>query len=384
MTWIAKTTFIAAGALAWSAPALAKVSVTQGLSVAGTPLLLTNQGEVYSIAAAEAPARRLGRLPGHASSLVPSGQDAWAVVTGRQRAAAVRLYRIDAATGGIESIVPSHSSIDGPIEVDGLAGADSRFVYLLPDGRFDRDRQEILPGHLDAEPGLQLLRVLVRGERVWYLARDRQPDPSGLVHLWLLHDSIWNDQGLRVMAGVENGPVDLYSDDRNLFLVFEAGRVLRFDSASLRLLEDLSPMLRSEPIQFFAADGSHYWVGTRGAAEGGEVRRALWRIERDNLDGAPLHAESLPEGYVPLVATEETLWFGSLERPDANPVVAVDKGDLTARTYGVRGVHARRWRAFGRGALNTGERALIITAAVPVVAVAIVTAPLWIWWVPFC
>ena len=78
MTWIGKTTLIAASALAFSAPALANVRVTRGLTVAGTPLLVTSQGEVYAITGASTPARLLGRLPGRASALVPSGQEAWA------------------------------------------------------------------------------------------------------------------------------------------------------------------------------------------------------------------------------------------------------------------------------------------------------------------
>ena len=384
MTWIAKTTFIAAGALACSAPALANVRVTQGFTVAGRPLLVTNQGEVYSVAGPAEPARRLGRLSRRASSLVPSDQQAWAVETGRHDAGDVRFYRIDAMQGEMEEIVSASSAIDGPFPIEGLAGADSRFVYLLPDGRFDLQSRAIRPGHLDEAPDLQVIRVLLRGDEAWYLARDRRPDSTGTVRLWLLHDSIWNDQGLRVLAGVDEGPVDLVSDDRNLFLVFEAGRVLRFDNASLRLLEDLSPMLRPGPIEFFAADRLQYWVGTREAAEEGETRRALWRIERDTLDGAPIHAESLPEGYAPLGATDKTLWFASIDRTDANPLVSVDKGNLGARTYGVRGVHERRWRAFGRGARDAGETTLLVVGAVPVITIAIVTFPIWIWFVDAC
>lgn len=381
MTWIAKTTFIAASALAFSAPALAHVRVTEGLTVAGTPLLVTSQGEVYSITGASAPARLLGRLPGRASAPVPSGEEAWAVDTGRRHASNVHLYRIDLASEGLETIVPAHTSIDARIQVDGIAGADKRFVYLLPDGRFDRESRELQPGHFDQAPDLRVLRVLVRGERTWYLARDREPDSSGQVRLCLLHESIGNPQGLRVMAGIEEGPVDLYSDDRNLFLVFEAGRVLRFDSSSLRLLEDLSPMLGAKRIRFFAADSRNYWVGTIPADANGDAPLALWRIERSNLDGAPLHAESLRPGYVPLGATDDALWFGAADKPEASPVMAIQKGDLTARAYAVRGLHERHWRAFGRGAADVGETTLIAVAAVPVVALAIVTSPIWIWFV---
>lgn len=384
MTWIAKTTFIAASAFVLSAPALANVRVTEGLTVAGTPLLVTSQGEVYAIAGVASPARLIARLPRRASPLVPSANEAWAVETGRQRAADVRLYRIDLASEGMESIEPAHSSIDGRIQVDGIAGADARFVYLLPDGRFDRESRMMRPGHFEQAPDLQVLRVLVRGERTWYLARDREPDSSGQVRLCLLHDSIWNQNGLRVMAGIDEGPVDLHADERNLFLVFESGRVLRFDNSSLRLLEDLSPMLRAEPIRFFAADDRSYWVGTRTADEDGSGRLTLWRIDRGTLDGAPVHAESLPEGYAPLGATDTALWFGALDQPEASPIVAIDKGDLTARAYSVRGVHERRWRAFGRGAADVGEATAMGVVMVPVVALAVVTFPFWIWFVGSC
>ena len=384
MTWIAKTTFIAASALAFSAPALANVRVTRGLTVAGTPLLVTSQGEVYAITGASTPARLLGRLPGRASALVPSDQEAWAVDTGRRRAADVHLYRVDLASEGLETITPAHGSIEARVQIDGIAGADKRFVYLLPDGRFDRESRELQRGHFDKAPDLQVLRVLAQGERTWYLAREREPDSSGEARLCLLHDSIGNQQGLRVMAGIEEGPVDLYSDERNLFLVFESGRVLRFDSSSLRLLEDLSPMVGAKRIRFFAADRSSYWVGTRQDEGDGEGPLALWRIERSNLDGAPLHAESLPEGYAPLGATDAALWFGAADKPEASPILAIDKGDLTARAYAVRGVHERRWRAFGRGAADVGETSLIVVGAIPLVALAVVTFPIWIWFVGGC
>jgi hypothetical protein len=379
------------GALAPVAPALARVSVRQGLSVGGTPLFVTSQREIFVIGASDAPARRLGRLPRHASPLVSSGLEAWAVRTGRQSAESIQLYRVEPSAQDIERLSPRSSSVDGPIDVDGIAGADSHHVYLLPDGRFDRQTEEIQGGHLDEHPDLQVLRVHTRGERVWYLARDRRPEVGGIVQLWLLHDSFWNAHGLRVVAGVEDGPADLIVDDRDLFVVSGASRVLRFDQASLRLVEDLGPMLRGGPVDFFVADDSHYWVGTRHAGrapdeddESADERadrasHVLWRIERENLDGGPFHAEAVPGDFVPLGATGETLWFGALETRHATPVMAVGKWDGASRTYGIRGKHARFWRGFGRGALNVGEGAALFVIAVPFVAVAIVTLPLWIW-----
>jgi hypothetical protein len=353
-----------------ASPAVAKVSVSQGISVDGAPLVVTSQREVYVIPAAGAPAQRLGRVPHRSSPLVSSGPEAWAVKAGRQRGESIRLYRVAPTAGEVEKITPASSSIEGRVRVEGVAGADTRYVYLLPDGRFDRQREEIQPGHLDAHPNLQVLRVHTRGEQAWYLARDREPDADGVIRLWLLHDSFWNDGALRVAAGVDGGPVDLSFDDHNLFLVFESGRALRFDCGSLRLLEDLSPMMRDERIDFFAADDRYYWVGTS---------RALWRIERDNLDGGPFHVGALPDGFAPLGATEDDIWFGALESSDANPVVAVNKGDATSRSYGVRGRHARFWRRFGRGAATAGEGAAMVAIYVPVVAIGIVTFPIWIW-----
>ena len=97
--------------------AVANVSVSQGVSVEGTPLVVTSQREVYVIAAAGAPAQRLGRLPRRSSQLTSSGPEAWAVQTGRQRGESIRLYRVAPGADKVEKLSPASSSLEGRIEV---------------------------------------------------------------------------------------------------------------------------------------------------------------------------------------------------------------------------------------------------------------------------
>src|SRR5438034_599085 len=150
------------------------------------------------------------------------------------------------------------------------------------------------------------------GDESCYLARDRSGAEGMTARLWLLRspdrDAATRADAagwLKVEAGAAAGPVDLKADESNLFVVFEQGRILRFDRRALRLAEDLSPMLHPGRIRFFAADAQSYWVGQDGAraVEENETEpeaMTLWQIDRQVLDGGTFHAGAVPAGFEPL------------------------------------------------------------------------------------
>ena len=208
-----------------------------------------------------------------------------------------------------------------------------------------------------------MLRTLRHGGSTDYLARDRAPGDGQAARLWLLHSgdpaaAAREDEAgwLRSEAGAASGPVDLQADDRNLFVVFEEGRILRFDRGSLRMAEDLGPMLHPGRIRFFAADETNYWVGLETAAKGdadgagdtGAV--SLWQIDRRVLDGGVFHAGDVPSGFLPLGAVRGRIFFGSSARRAPSPLVAVSAADGASRAYSIRGLHARRWALVAAGA----------------------------------
>jgi hypothetical protein len=372
-------------------PVHAAVRVTQGIFVGDALLTVTNQREVHTLEAPGRPATLMGRLPHRASNLVSDGEAAWAVTLGKRRPADVRLYQVHPARHTILEL-RAESSIDGRVVVRGVAGADARFVYLAPDLRIDPETGRLERLQLAPFPDLEVLRTVRRGVETDYLARDRAPADGQAARLWLLHSSDPgaaardDDAGwLRVEAGAATGPVDLQADDRNLFLVFEQGRILRFDRGSLRLAEDLGPMLRPGKIRFFAADETSYWVAQETAApadaSAGEVEPdavSLWRIDRTVLDGGPFHAGDVPPGFLPLGAGRGRIFFGSTAHA-ASPLVAVSAADGASRAYSIRGLHARRWAAVGRGFQDAGE--VMLVGGMVSVVVAIVTLPIWIWFV---
>lgn len=357
-------------------PARAKVRLSQGLDVAGAPVVVTHQREVFRVADPGSPAQRLGRLPRRSSTLVSCGEEGWAVTRGTQSVRRIRLFQVDEEGTDLRTIRPESSTLTGRIDIEGVAGADSRYVYLLPDGRYDRELDQVQPGHLEDDPDLLVIRAVRRDPFTWYVARDRAAEPGRARRLWLLLKRDGQTDGLRVGIGEESGPVDLQIEGRDLYLIHRAGKAMRFDGGSLRLVEDLSPMLRESTIRFFAADPLHYWIGTE--PEDGQTEAPLWRIDRGNLDGGLFHAGAVPEGFIPVSSGRERIWFGALEEKSAEPVMAVDKSDGTVQSYAVRGRHARFWRAFGRGAGEAGEFVAYVGVVVVVGAVAILTFPIWI------
>jgi hypothetical protein len=363
-------------------PAHAAVRVTQGVFVGEALLTVTNQREVHALEAPGRPATLMGRLPRRASNLVSDGAAAWAVTVGRQRPQNVRLYQVHPQRHTILEL-RAESSIDGRVVVRGVAGADARFVYLAPDLRMDPDTLRLERLHLAPFPDLEVLRTVRRGVGTDYLARDRAPAAGQTARLWLLHSSDpgaaerVDDAGwLRVEAGAATGPVDLQADERNLFLVFEQGRILRFDRGSLRLAEDLGPMLRPGKIRFFAADATSYWIAQETGADEGAV--SLFQIDRKVLDGGPFHAGDVPPGFLPLGAGRGRIFFGSIAHA-ASPLVAVSAADGASQAYSIRGLHARRWAVVGHGFQDAGE--MVLAGAMVGVVVGIATLPIWIWFV---
>jgi hypothetical protein len=331
--------------------------------VGGRPLVRTQQRELYVVPEPGQPARLIGRLPGSASSLVADGEAAWAVTTGSLRWGRVRLFRVDGRGAIVESLRPRSSAISGLASIRGVAGADRHYVYLLPDLRYDRRLRRLEPGHIDEHPDLRVLRTLRRAGETWYLARDRRAASDGLFRLWLLHSR--QGHWLRVEAGATGERPRLEADETSLFLILAEGRMLRFDRRSLRLVEDLAPMLRGPEVGFFTADEQHYWVQNGGS---------LWRIERDILDGGVFVSDAVPAGFEPVAADGDRMWFGATETQDREPLLAVNKADTTVQSYRILTRGERRRRAFGSGARDVAEAA----GATVLGVAAVVTAPIWV------
>jgi len=375
-------------------PLFAAVKVTQGVAVGDVVFTVTSQRDVYALTAPGRPARLLGRLPRRASELVSDGLAAWAVTTGERQAPSLRLFQVQPASQAVLEYRLEPPSIGGRVRVDGVAGADARYVYLKGNLRIDLLNRVVERGHLPAFPDLEVLGSARREQETCYLARDRSAGEAG--RLWLLHSGgrdaasrTDTDGWLKVEAGAAARDVSLKADDGSLFLIFAEGRVLRYDRRSLRLAEDLSPMLRPGPIRFFAVDAHNYWVGqdqeagggTPGAGQQSQAPAAmtLWRIDREILDGGAFHAGAVPAGFRPLDAGLGRIWYGSSAERHRVPLVAVSQADGTARSYSIRGIHARRWAAVGHGFESAGE--IVLVAGFATVAMGIVTLPIWIWFV---
>src|SRR5436309_398169 len=372
-------------------PVFAAVKVVQGVAIGNVLFTVTSQREVHALTAPGRPARLMGRLPRHTSPLVSDGMAAWAVTVGRRAAPSVRLFQVHPAAQAVLEFRLEPPSIPGRVEVEGVAGADTRYVYLMPDLHIDLQKRLVERGHLVPFPDLEVLRALRAGDDTCYLARDRSGAEGMTARLWLLRSpdrdaatradtAGW----LKVEAGAAAGPVDLKADESNLFVVFEQGRILRFDRRALRLAEDLSPMLHPGRIRFFAADAQSYWVGQDGAraVEENETEpeaMTLWQIDRQALDGGTFHAGAVPAGFEPLATGQGRIWFGSREHRRHVPLIAVSEADGTARSYPIRAMHARRWAAAGQGLEAAGEVAIYGGALT--VVLGIVTLPIWIWFV---
>jgi len=378
-------------------PVFAAVRVVQGVAVGNTLFTVTNQREIHALTAPGRPARLLGRLPRHASTLVSDGTAAWAVTVGRRSAPSLRLFQVHPAAQAVLELRLEPPSIPGRVSVTGVAGADGHYVYLSPDLRVDLKSRVVERGHLAAFPDLEVLRTMREGEISVYLTRDRAASDGKEERLWLLRSTAADaparadaSDWLKVEAGASPGTVDLKADDASLFVVFDEGRVLRFDRRSLRLAEDLTPMLHPGRIRFFGVDARSYWVGQDGGGaddqgdtgdrdDGERPPMTLWRIDRDVLDGGEYHASAVPEGFEPLDAGQGRIWFGAERHRRHVPLVAVSQDDGTAQSYALRGIHARRWAATGQGFEAAGE--VVVMGGVVTVFLGIVTLPIWIWFV---
>ena len=384
-------------------PLFAAVKVVQGVAIGDVVLTVTNQRDVFVLTAPGRPARLLGRLPRHHSGLVSDGLAAWAVTTGERQAPSPRLFQMHPAAQAVLEYRLEPPSIGGRVDVEGVAGADSRYVYLKPGMRVDLLNRVLERGHLAPFPDLEVLGSIRREEETCYLARDRSASDGQAARLWLLHSAVGDAAArkdatgwLKVEAGAAAGDIALKADEGSLFLVFAQGRILRFDRRSLRFAEDLSPMLRPGPIRFFAVDARSYWVGQDDeAGEGRAARRGedavgetpgsepatmtLRQIDREVLDGGAFHAGAVPEGFQPLDAGQGRIWFGSKAQRHRVPLVAVSQADGTAQSYSIRGVHARRWAAVGQGFESAGE--MVLYGGMVSVALGVITLPIWIWFV---
>ncbi len=384
-------TFAAALVALSGCPLFAAVKIVQGVAIGNVVMTVTNQRDVYVLTAPGRPARLLGRLPRPASGLVSDGLAAWAVTTGERRAPSLRLFQAHPAAQAVLEYRLEPPSIRGRVGVEGVAGADARYVYLKPDLRVDLRNRVLERGHLAPFPDLEVLRTIRQGDETCYLAQDRSASGGEAARIWLLHSAFGDAAAredtagwLKVEAGAAAGSVDLKADEGSLFLVFAEGRILRFDRRSLRLAEDLSPMLHPGPIRFFAVDARSYWVGQdedAGGATPGPERETmtLWQIDREVLDGGAFHAGAVPAGFQPLDAGQGRIWFGSPGHRRRVPLVAVSQADGTAQAYSIRGIHARRWAAVGQGFETAGELALY--GGMVGVVLGVITLPIWIWFV---
>jgi len=369
LTLAAATAVIAAGAT----PSRAAVGVREGIVVDTVPVIRTTQDEVHVVELPGQPTRRAGSLPRKASPMMPDGRVAWSVTTGRRPARKVRLYQIDPRTAEVEEMALHPAKELGTVNVAGVAGADPLFVFLSPSIRYRRGTGALEPGHLDGFPDLRILQTLNRGSETWYLAVGEALRSGQAPPLRLLHSRNGGLPWISVPAGTLDGAASIARSGEDLFLVHRNGPVLRFDVTTLRLEEDLSPMMRSGKIEYFSADAFSYWIVTE-PRDGGD-RSDLWKVERQTLDGGLFHAGALPAGFVPVADDGARIWFGSDDQPSSQPLIAADKHDTTAQAYSITGKHERRWRSFGRIVGVT----VVAAVLVPVfAAVLVVGAPLWI------
>ncbi len=370
-------TLTLAASLAAGPPARAAVSVKGGLRLTTGPVIETSQRELQAIARPGTPTRRLGRLPRNASLPFPDGPLAWSVTLGEHDPREVRLFRIDPGQGRLETLRPSPAGLEGPVQISGVAGADPLFVYLRPDLRYRKRDGLLQRGHLETARDLEVLQTESRGEETWYLARDRAEAGPGPRRLWLLYSLGGGPAWARAEAGEDRGCSRLAMDGSSVYLIQDWGRILRFGRASLRLEEDLTPMLRPGRIGFFSADEHFYWVqvGAREDGSGGD----LWKVDRDVLDGAPVRLAAIPDGSAPFADDGERIWFASLEERTRRPLLSARKADGSTQAYAITGRHARHWREFGRGAAQgtiIGMEAAVVIVLSPVLLLVAITGGL--------
>ena len=362
------TLVIGASGIAFSHAA---VSIPEGARLAQGPLFQTSQREIFVISQPGSPAQRLGRLPKNASPPVAVGSLAWSVTTGTLPVRRIRLFRISPVARGLQPIAPDPGILQGEVTVQGIAGADTSFLYLRPALRYSFDRDRLESGHLDADPALEIVQVIESGAQAWYLAQDRPCEGGGPRASYLIH--AWGEtEGARVEVGEAEETQRILLDESALYLVHESGRVLRFERGSLRLAEDLSPMVRGR-VGFFSADPEHYWVQTLG--EGPGAGSTLWRIDRDTLDGSPQKLAVIPEGFGPVADDGRSIWFASAVKRHSRPILSVAKADGVTQAYTITGRHARQWKQFGADVGQGSVVALEVAMMVPIVAVAIPLLP---------
>jgi hypothetical protein len=278
----------------------------------------------------------------------------------------IRLFRISPMARRLEPIVPDPGILEGEASISSVAGTDGHFLYLRPNLRYSLEQARLESGHFHGAPTLEIVQVIEAGDQAWYLANDRPCLGGGPRSTHLVHA---RDGG--GMASVEVGEVEesqrILLNQGALYLIHDSGRVLRFDSGSLRLVEDLSPMIRGR-IGFFSADTEHYWVQTlsSGSASGS----VLWRIDRDTLDGTPARLAGIPAGFDPLADDGQRIWFTSASERHSQPILAVAKADGATQAYAITGRHARHWKKFGHDVGQGSVVALEAVALVPIVAVA--------------
>jgi hypothetical protein len=308
--------------------------------------------------------------------LVSDGKAAWSVKTGEMSPRRMRVYRLQSEGAAFETIRPRFPSDMGRVRITGLAGVDPRFLYLQSGVRYDIEKNLLERGHLDIYPEIEVFQTVIHGVETWYLARDVESGGAAPARVWLLYSlrggTAWN----RVEVGHHFEAPRLEADAANLFLISKQGRILRFDKRSLRLMEDLSPMLPESEIIFFSADERYFWVQT--IDQGADTSGRLWRIDRDVLDGTLFQADPVPHGFLPLIDDGGRLWFAALDRRSGEPLISVDKEGASTQPYGITGRHARHWRNFGLGLARTGIVVTEIAAGAVLVAGVIVTAPIWI------
>ncbi len=357
---------IALGAVLQAPAVHATVRAREGVLADQTPIIRTSQGELYVFNAPGTPGNRIGRLPRRASEMVFDGNDTWAVTTGRRSPHKVRAFRISPASRSVEDIAPAIVDTPNRIRIEGVAGSDGRHLFLLPRYRFDIRNRRLEVGHLDHRPDLTVVRTLRRAGQTWYLAVGPTTGQDGKRPVRLLHSAGVGAEMLEVEAGETAGDISWQWDRDNLFLIYDNRQILRFHRSTLRLAEDLGPMLKSDEIALFVPDSDSYWVHGAGG---------LCRMERDILDGGRFISEGVPDGFIPLVVDENHIWFGAVQRGNRTPVISVAKGDGTTQSYTIRGRHSRGFRRTAHFVVGVPVAA---AAVVVVIAVGVVTAPIWI------
>lgn len=356
-------------------PPMAAVGVREGIVVDGVPIIRTTQNEIHVVARPGTPTRRAGSLPRNASPMIDDGRVAWSVTTGRRAARNVRLFQIGLRGAEVSEMIMEPDEGLDRIDVTGIAGADPLFVFLGPSYRYRRTTGTLEAGHLDDHPGLEILQTLNLGEETWYLAADGTADSDEDRVLWLLYSRAGGPPWIKVPAGTFDASASISMSDGDLFLVHRTGPILRFGLRTLRLEEDLSPMMRPGSIEFFSADATDYWLVISPSEDGED--RDLWKIDRWSLDGGIFHTGAVPAGFVPVADDGSRIWFGATGG-NTRPLVAAAKSDTTAQAYAITGKHARRWRALGRGVRDTVLVVGVGAAAVAVAVVGTITAPIWV------